>query len=367
VIGQAELASQRDKTLQKVARQRINPEAETKIVAGNENRLETENSLLHTVEVGGKRQARIKQATAQKMTAEVNLLQTREEVALHTVFTLYRLRQIRDESNILGESLHIYKQLVEQLKKRIQRTPEQEVSLSVFELAQAETHLKRTELTQEGESLTSWLEWATGLESRQLKKYLPAGKKRWPKIETALPDQTLNSSEVRKAYVELKKAEAERKLATAKGWPDFKLGPTLESAKEGNNTRFLYGGRLAIPLPILSQNRGERKFSALEVRRAEQNYASIQNKTALERFMQAERYRLAVRALGAARSTSALNKMHQDIDARIEQGFIPASLVIEAHRQIFEAAKSRNEQEWTAVDALWRIAIIDGRVLEEKI
>lgn len=366
-IGQARLASQRDATLQKVARQRINPEAETKAVAGNGNRLDTEMSLLHTLEMGGKRSARIKRAKEEQRITETELSQTKEEVAARTVLTLYRLRQISVELSILGESLHIYKQLVDQLKNRPQRTPEQTVSTSVFELARSEATLRRSGLMQEASSLLGWLELATGLEASQLKKYLPAIKKNWPKMEPLLTSKTSNNSNIEKAAAELGSAKAAHQLAIANVWPSIKLGPALDTTREGNNTRLLYGGRLTIPLPLLSQNSGERKFAALEARRAEQNYFFVQSKTSLERLRQAERYRLALKALEQAHNTGLLNKMHQDIDSQVDKGFIPSTLVIEAHRQIFQVATSRHEQELAAIEALWRLYIIDGKVLDAKI
>ena len=301
---------------------------------------------------------------------EAHHLESVEQASLETVLTLYRLRQIREEKSILNETSHTFRRLVGQIKGRTLRSPEQEVSLSVFELALRETDLKTAALLQEEERFKNWLQWATGVDFNHIKNYLPGTKKGWPEAAHSKEEETLDHSQIRVARAELERAQAGRWAASAQAWPNLRIGPTFETERTvsgGEDNRLFYGGQLSFDLPVLSLKRGEKRFAALEAKRAEGNFISTRRKTAVERYTQVERYRMAVKSLRATPTRGALDQIHRDIDRQVDRGFVQAGLVIEAHRQVFDTATGRNEQELAAIDALWRIAIIDGRLGEEKI
>lgn len=148
-VSQATL--ERDLALTSVAKQWPNPELESKIVSGTSsaaNDLETESRLLHTVELGGKRKTRISQATAVGQVSGADRRKTLEEVALTTVLTLNRLRQIQTELVTLRESLATFNRILGQLKTRPLLSPEQSVSQTVFAMAREQYRLKETALVE---------------------------------------------------------------------------------------------------------------------------------------------------------------------------------------------------------------------------
>ncbi len=365
----------RDAALVRVARQRPNPELESKIISGKEtgnNVLTTETSLLHTLELGGKRKARIRQATAQGEWAAASLTESKELVALNTVLALYRLRQIRSEQGYLQESLTTFDRILRQFKSRPTLPPEQAVSLSVFDLAKEEYTLRKKSILQEEADLKTFLEIATGVPFSEMKRLLPRPKRSWPKIASGLRSDSqelvsnFSSSEIKKAAADLKRAEAGLKLARSNAWPDFKLGPTVETGTLGRNDTVAVGGTISLPLPLLNLNRGEKSYAVLEKSRAASHLEQTIRKTSLERGKQLSRYRRAVSGASQTRFQN-LNRSHREVEEFFGRGMVPSSLVIESHRQLFEISKIIHEQELTAIDALWRLYIIDGRVLEEKI
>jgi len=371
-VVQSQAIQVRDASLVRIARQRPNPELESKVVSGSEagnTVLNTETSLLHTLELGGKRKARIRQAAAQGELAAASLSESKELVALNTVLTLYRLRQIRSEQAYLQESLTTFDRILRQFRSRPVLPPEQAVSLSVFDLAKEEYSLRKKSLLEEETELKTFLEIATGAPYSEMKGLLPKQKRSWPKIPSDPQDQVasdFSSSEIKKAAADLKRAEAGLSLAKSDAWPDFRLGPTVETGTLGRNDSVTVGGTISLPIPLLNLNRGEKAYAALERVRASSHLEQTRKKTSLERSKQLNRYRSAVKGVSQIRFQD-LNESHHEVEGFFGRGLVPSSLVIESHRQFFEISKILHEQELTALDALWRLYIIDGRVFEEKI
>lgn len=370
-VAVSQAALERDLALKSVAKQRPNPELEHKIVSGTSsaaNDLETESSLLHTMELGGKRKARVSQATAIGQVSSADRRKTLEEVALTTVLTLNRLRQIREELVYLRESLVTFKRILGQLKTRPLLSPEQSVSQTVFAMAREQYLLKETALLTEQEQLKTSLEFSTGLSFTTMQRHLPSAKSSWPTI-TQADDATADSGEWQKARAEMGLASAELVAAKSQSWPDLKIGPTVQTANPSGagRTGTSVGGTISLPLPLLNLNRGGRRFAAAEKARAEVNLRVTGERLAAERHKQAERYQNGVKILSQTHSSSQLSTKHKMVDDLFERGLAPSTLVIECHRQMIEIIQSVHEQELASLDSLWRLYIIDGRVLEEKI
>ena len=80
-ITERQAAETRDRSLPAIAAERPNPELTHKMVSNSvdDNRLlATETSVYHTLELGGKRRARITQAMAQGEISSVDLLEIKE-------------------------------------------------------------------------------------------------------------------------------------------------------------------------------------------------------------------------------------------------------------------------------------------------
>ncbi|HEX5035966.1 MAG TPA: TolC family protein [bacterium] len=370
-LAVSQAAVERDIELAAVARQRPNPELESKILAGTSSAaddLETETRLLHTVELGGKRKARLREAKAFGEIAVADRQKTREEVALATVLALHRLRQIRTERAYLRESLESFGRILGQLKTRPLLSPEQSVSQSVFEMAAEEYRLKETTLLAEENGLKSSLELATGLPFESLQRHLPAAKTSWPKIGGD-GGPAAGAGDLQKAKAETDRASAGLEAAKSLSWPDLKIGPTVQTANPSGagRTGTSVGGTISLPIPLLSVNGGGRRFAAAEKARAELNLRATNERLAKERQKQVERYRSAVKIFSQFRSRSALGAKHKAVDDLFERGLAPSALVLESHRQMIEIIRSLDEQELAALDALWRIAILDGKLTEAKL
>ena len=360
----------RDEKLVRVARQRPNLELDGRILGGENGGdaiLSTETTLLHTLELGGKRRKRIDQAHVLMDQSALNLRENSETTALQTVLTLYRLRQITTELASVDEAITTFDKLLRALRNRPQLTPEQQVSKISFELAREEYRLKKTVLVQEQENLTHLLELATQVSYDRLEGFLPPFREEWPASPAGQSVEGSEGSVVAKVRAEQRLAEANLKIARSKAWPDLKIGPTLETESLAANRRTVGGVGIEMPIPVLNLNRGEKAFASADKVRADSNLELTLRTTAVERAIQLKRYEAATKVLKSSQGVRYLGMKHKDIESFFERGLVPSTLILETHRQLYEITRTRNEQELTAIDALWRLYIIDGTVFDARI
>ncbi len=369
-IINAEAEKFRDSKLVEIAKQRPNPELNSRLLGGqsaDDTKMNTETSLLHTFELGGKRKYRIGLAQVLGEQSGIQIKRSKEEVALQTVLALYRLRQIRSELARIDETVGTFSKILATFKSRPKLAPEQDISQSSFGLSREEYKLKKIALIQEQTDLLSWLKVATGIPDQVILKHLPAGKNKWPNY---IPTELEKSSN---AILELARSEkniakTNVNIAKSKAWPDLKIGPTFDTESlDSGATRLLGGVNFSIPIPLLNRNKGGKAYAQADQIRAEKNLEIALKKTASERELQFKRYKDARNALRSTQEVSVLTSQHQKIETFFEQGMVSSTLVIETHRQLYEITKTRNEQELTGIDALWRLYILDGKVDEAKL
>jgi len=366
----AEVEKVRDSKLIDIAKQRPNPEFGSRILGGQNGgsaKLNTEISLLHTLELGGKRKSRIDQAQVLANKSEIEVKKNKEEVALQTVLALYRLHQIKSEFARINETLETFNKILDTFKSRPKLAPEQDISRSSFGLSREEYKLKKIALIQEQTELVNRLEVATGISAPVILKHLPSSKNKWPNYISVNSEESSNAS-LEIARTEKKLAKTNIEIAKSKTWPDLKIGPSFDTEyQEGSGSGFLGGINFSIPLPLLNRNKGEKAYAQADQMRAEKNLDLLLKKTHSERQLLLKQYKNAVNGLRSIHPLGLLASEHQNIESFFERGMVTTALVIETHRQIYEITKTRNEQELSGIEALWRLYILDGRLLKEKI
>lgn len=366
----AQLSVLQAEHLESAASQRPNPELGGKSVFGNslgDNVMNHEVNLAHTIELGGKRGARMDKALAEKEVVAASALRSREEVLLETQHALYRLRQIRAELHTLDEALETFGRIQRQFRSRPQRTPEQQVSLSVFDIAEGDYQLRKAALETELVTHTQEVELTIGRTFEPVAGVLPPQRKNWPKLAGDVAPASFKGSAMNLERAGLKLAEADLSAAQSLSWPNLKVGPSFESQTSGPFTFQTYGVNLSFELPLLQINGGGRAVARTGLDLAERSLALKERELATQRHILLKKYENSVNAVLASLSHAELEKKHRNTDALFARGIIPSSLVIEAHRQIVDFTKNQNEQELSALEALWKIYVLEGRAFEEKL
>lgn len=271
---------------------------------------------------------------------------------------LYRYRQIRDELELVNEAIGAFKKIEQQFKSRSARGPEQEITLSLVELAQGDYQLQKNHLAVEINEILVKYKSIFGANFAFKNEWLPQLRQTWPVINPSLISKL--TFELRRVEAEKEKHEAEQSLASAEAWPNIEAGPVVERNTEGPTQFTSTGFNVSIDVPIFNWNGGARALSRANYERAKMNYEYALRRADLDRELLIQKYTSAVESLKESTSDASLKKKHAQIDRLFRQGLTSGTTVIEAHRQISEFTESQHEHELVALDSLMYIYQLSG-------
>jgi outer membrane protein, heavy metal efflux system len=353
--------------LKPAALQRPNPEIGSDVTTFSSNEEPTtkvEAAYLHTFELGGKRRIRSHQAERQRIVVETVLKRTKEEVAKETVSKLYRLRQIAEEIRLVDEAAEVFSRIIQFYQARPRRSAEQDVSLDVFSMAKADYQLRRTNLLQEKAALSGFFTVVLGIPMGTLEKVLPAPKSEWPAIAAT----SAGHSVVREEAVSRQSlSKGDLEIAKSDVWPDLRLGPRVELQSGHGKDAQGYGAAFSLGLPLYHRNQGLRAQAQAEVDRAQVALDQTDRELTALRARQLVVYQEAVDAYQNSPAIDDVETRHEAMERQFTRGLLPASLVIEAHRQRADYSRSRHEMELRAIEALWDLYALDGHALEKRL
>lgn len=347
--------------LEDAARQWINPELEAESVAKG-NRSETSASLLFTLRLGGKRGALINEARSELQKSQATRDLSVQQARLEIMLSLYRLSQLKSEIQIEEESVSTFSKIVGQFQKRAALSPEQQVSLSVFKMAEADHQLRLTRLKADQEKLYLALVATTGISKAAIAKSLPSRKEKWP--ELAVASEIDASPQTKQAEAELRLARSQKEIADADAWPELKVGPVVKAVKENSENTTFVGVGLTMPIPILTQNGGNKAYRSQKVMEAELVLDQTRRKLQSMRSDLANRYIQTVQSLKSSLSLKTVTEKHEQVEKQFFKGLVSSSLVIEAHRQLFDFEERRNASELEALESYGQLLILDNKFSE---
>ena len=344
------------------ARQSPNPELDLQGVNNNVGGISGELAVLHTIELGGKRDSRVNVARAQINGSKSRLLKVQETVAVQTVLNIYRLRQIERELESVKERLETFQRIRKRYNQIGRLNPEQQVSVSVFKMAEEDNKLIVNTLISERERILSTFKVILGENFNLQKIVLPPIKKSWPKISL----DKVRGADSLIALSSLATAEAESELAKSAAWPDLSIGPRVE-VDTGRAGETKVGIALSMPLPFYNTNNGGRAKAKLHVQKSRLN--EMWNRRTLERrvrFLLAD-YNQSSKIVSRSLIETNIGSKHVELHKLIRRGVVSAPLVIEMHREISEYYKNLHSQELRAIESLWTLYALRGTILEENL
>lgn len=357
-------------TAERKARQRPNPELESRIlfgVADSENDILSETNIYHPLELGGKRRARIGQAKTGLEISKTEQRGKREQTVIETVLVLHRLRQIQSEKATLKENLSTYQKIENIYQRRPLLSPEQETALTVFNLNSREAQLEMISLLDEESRLKLFLKTSLGVEMNLSSHLLPSAPAAWPQKELEHLNEIENWSQIKKAKAQLQGTKASLTSAKSEAWPTLKFGPSLETDSPLGDTKVAVGFTLSTSLPFYQRNEGGKALAKSEEKAAELNLELLRKKGTVEMEKFIQEYNRNLKALKGAKALSSLEKKHHEIEELFERGLIHSTLMLEAHRQMYELRQQFHQNELRAIAALWNIYALEGRIFEERI
>lgn len=348
--------------LEEAARQWDNPELELEALRKDSDSSEKTATLMFNIPIGGKRSAKISEAQAEhKKSLADNQLQI-QSTKLSLALSFYRLSHLVKETKIEQESVDTFTKIVRQYQGRKALSPEQDVSLSVFKMALSDHQFNLVKLKSESEKILRELQATTKIERSLILKNLPKSKTTWVKLDTH--QDVSDAPQIKAAQAEVEVARSLSQKAKSEAWPDLKIGPTISETKVGNETEKMTGVSLSIPLPVFSVNGGQKEYSKQRLIESEMTLESSKEKLSGFKVQLQEKYVSTVQVLKTSIDSRTVSEKHEKIEQQFFKGIVPSSLIIEAHRQLFDLESRRNEAELEAIEALGQLLIIDNKFNE---
>ena len=350
------------------ASQRVNPELEGGSQLGDklgDKTLEISGTLLHTLELGGKRGARMELAQAELRMAQFRLDRAKEDTYISTVLLLLRHSQIYQERSMLNSALQRWSVVRKQLKGRLALTPEQRASLSLFEFAIEEAELQLSRLATELSAIHTDLNIRLGPRFLADKFEFPKLPSRWPNIDGTkeVPEQ---NTDYKLAVESRRMAEAELSVQRGLSWPDVKVGPAVTYSREGAIADLQLGFKMQLPLPVFHRNSGGRETARKSLERSQFFSEVFGQGQILRRDQYLSQFKESTRALKQAGDWEKLEKELGSIHSLYSRGVLPMSFIMESHRQVMESTRSFHYHQSLALSSFYQIVKIDGRVFETK-
>lgn len=335
-----------------------NPELDIDTVDG-----ETEVSLTHSIDLGRTRRAQ--QNITHTRLREAQLLSNNEEVdvKIETFVKLHRLRQIQIEAQVAAGISTALNRSISYLRSRPALSPEQQVSLSLFQMALADSKIKNSEAVEEEILIEKFFQQTSDLTLDVLKKLLP-------ELPTTFPDVRLPSLNEGKTNAFLR-AEILKELSineltleSANAWPELKLGPMVKFDKSNGANDKAIGLKLSFELPLFSKNRDGISAANSAVAESQALMSLALKEESTERAQLVRTYQNAFKTLTDIPSLPEVSKIVVKNESLEKRGLISSALLVESYRQQLEITKGRHGREMAVLETLLKIYKIDGKNIE---
>ncbi|MBX3040296.1 MAG: TolC family protein [Bdellovibrionaceae bacterium] len=347
----------------KAAGQWKNPELSAESFQGKIRGVEqtsTDISLGIPIEWGSKISARQAVAQGGADAAEARLSLARARVKAEAILKLHRLRQVLHEQEIAEEAIGTFTRLVEQYRKRPGLSPEQQTSLSVYQLAKGEYELQKSAAGDEVLAIETFFKLQMDLDLAKLKSYLPSSPQSWPSVKQEGGNLSSPSQKLLKADVDI--ARGELSAAQGEAWPTMMVGPSVQIQREGGQSNTIMGFNLSMPLPVFNLNGAGRATAAAGLKTAEAKARFGLKEQDLRKKELIEVYTQAVRSLSHGISHEEIEKRHHDLEKLFMRGVVPSALIIDAHRTSLDLEKTRHERELRALQSYLELATMADRL-----
>ncbi len=343
-----------------------NPELSLEALAGSESSREFEVRLSQPIETSGRRSARKLRGEAVGLSLKAESMNRIEEVTLYGIKSLFRLSHIEEERALVEESLMRFKKIYTQYRSRPRLNPEQEATFGIVQLAISEFEFKLNQFSAERNELLTEIELTTLLRREEIVGHLPKTPSRWPVVNSA-ELSTQESSLTLKSKADIQLINSDLNLAKTEAWSEFKLDLIVQDNKEGVEKSQLYGAGISFPLPFLQRNEGEISLKTVELARADKIHgANIKRQEYLLNNL-LEAYNVSTKNIIASPSLDSIESKHKKAEQLFNQGLISGPLIVETHRQLIEFTQIKNVEILRTVETLWKIFILQGTFLNQKI
>jgi cobalt-zinc-cadmium efflux system outer membrane protein len=354
--------------LGKKAGQIPNPILISRFVQGEQGDVETselEANFRFQVELGGKRGARVKYAKALLTKSRFGLEEKKERIKFQTIYSLYRLKQVINEANLIQETITAYRSVIKKLKSIPRISAEQQASLTLFEIGLQESQIHESELYEEERSLEHFFHVATGNSLPEIEKYLPEAPSKWPKVRAQRHSD--KSARIKKMDALTEVAINNLRIEEANSWPTLDIGPSLAIEKNGPNQNKMIGVSVRVPIPFFQANGGAKAFAKSKQVKSKKARELAHAFESHERFEQLKVYTSSVRLLEKSPPLTEVFRKYRKLESLHKRGVVSNQSYLDSLKQKVSYVQKKNQRIMTAIKSLWKIYRFDGEVLKKEL
>jgi hypothetical protein len=186
---------------------------------------QAELAIMQTIETSSKRQARIGKAAAELASAATLTEEQKEITAFQVLSILNRLRQIEKEQKLLQKTIATFENVIKKYKARPALSPEEKISLDLFQFALNSYRLEKDQLASEEKGYAGNLKIILNSDIAITDKVFLYPPQVWPTIS----DGTINSIELAKENINIDRANADYLDAKSSSFGGIRVGPYIQT------------------------------------------------------------------------------------------------------------------------------------------
>ncbi len=315
----------------------------------NDYGVELDFAVTQTIENPNKRKARVNKSAAEYTSAELMAEYQKEAVTIQVLNILNRLRQLDREQTVLNQAINAYVNVIKSYQKRPVLSPEDEVSLSLFQSVLNNYRMENNKLSMEINQNINSLKTVINndvIYSKNIFFYPPS-------IYPDIPEADITNS------IALQQENANVALASAYlldqknyNFTDFSIGPYVTTSPNVQSVDTV-GIKVTVPIPVYS-NKQTTHAGELALSTAKYRYNA--KKTELENtFKQLKAQYEQGRTLLGGFNFEKLEKQLSRTETLFKNGRINSSLLIESHRQLLDSIRLYHQYELETLNSLWQL------------
>ena len=358
VLDQVKLQKELTSSFMEKAKQRPNPAVEFEYTRGDDFGLDIHNydlKLLHVIELGDKREARIESSLAR---ADLEIKQYElygSRKGLENLLNYQRVAQLEILIEAMEEAVDTFRSIIKKLASRSRLNPEEKVSLSTLKLALNDYKARLNDLKNEQDLLIGEVAFMSECEKPSF-RYISMI---YPKIENFELSETQGMAAIEKEKVQVAKNELNREKSLA--YSDLMVGPIVGYESRGADQFVSAGIGITFNAPFLNTNEGgklEASRNLMAQRKVARNNISLLK---IKLRKQLKVYHQSLKAYREMPSLSQISKFHSEAERLFRRGVVSIPMIIESHRQYVDYMDSRFETENDILNALKEIYLITGK------
>lgn len=358
VLEQVKLQKELTNSFIERAKQRPNPAVEFEYTKGDDFGLDVQNydlKLLHVIELGDKREARIESslARADLESKQYGLFGARK--ALENLVNYQRVAQLKVLIEAMEEAVDAFRSIVKKLASRKRLNPEEKVSLSTLKLALNDYKARLNDLKNEKDLLAGEVAFMSECEKPNF-RYISTN---YPKIGAFELSEAQGMAAIEKEKVEVAKKELNREKSLA--YSDLLVGPIVGYESRGADQFVSAGIGVTFNAPFLNTNEGgklEASRNLMAQRKVARNNISLL-KIKLRKLLKI--YHQSLKTYQEMPSLSQITTFHTEAESLFRRGVVSIPMTIESHRQYVDYMDSRFETENDILKAIKEIYLITGK------